>query len=287
MTTTVMRNSIVGDDWIRQTAKSVPIQRIINPNTGQPTDDFLTGPVRLSFENIFVPQKNDGGNDVYGATLLFTPFADFTPLNDEYNRIAMSKFPENFNNQNGQFYGLHSPFHYQDEKAMKYGGYTPGLVYFTASSTFKPSVVDIRLNPIVDPSKVYAGVWAIGTVRGYDYSNKKKGVGFGLQSLMIIGDDTKLGGEGPDPRTLYAGINISAPIVRPDMAAQMGGAPGAVPGVPGFSSPAGAPVGNVAPPTPAPHANVPLPGGTPAGGFGAAPATSYPSNPNDISSFLK
>ena len=35
MTTTVMKDSIVGDQWLYQCATNVPVQRIINPDTGE------------------------------------------------------------------------------------------------------------------------------------------------------------------------------------------------------------------------------------------------------------
>lgn len=235
-----MRDSIVGDAWIQQTAAAVPIQRIFKD--GVPTGDILTGPVRLTFENLFtLPQATATmQNPKYGASLLFTPFADFGIMYEEYYKVAAAMFSTHYDAPTQQYVGLHSPFRQQTEK-LKFQGFTPNLVFTAATSKFKPPVVDSRGNPIVDQSKVYPGVWAICSVNAYGYNDpRKKGIAFGLQSVMIIGDDTRLGGGPADPKQQFAGVNVAAPIVRPDMAQHMPqgqnptppGMGGAIPGMP-------------------------------------------------------
>lgn len=245
MTTTVMRDSIVGDAWIQQTAANVPIQRIIGAD-GQPTGDILTGPVRLAFcDSIFNPESKDD----FSVAMLFTPYADFRVLYEEYYAWCGREFPSHYDAGTQQYHGLHSPFKSQDEK-LKFGGFTPGLAYMNSGSQFKPPVCDSRYNPIVDPSRLYAGVWAICAVKPYPFGKAgktkdgqpmKKGIGFGLQSIMLIGDDTKFGGGAPDVKQMYAGVNVTAPIVRPDIGGGMptGGAPAPAAGIPGYTAPGG------------------------------------------------
>lgn len=235
MTTTIVRDSIVGDQWIEQVATSVPIQWVYDEKTGEPNGDILTGPVRLAFDNLFVlPQATaTSQNPKYGATLLFTPYADLTILNDAYYDVCAQTFPEYWDAQEQDYLGLHSPFHDQRDKASKYGGFTPGCTYLNATSKFKPPVVDARMNPIVDQSKVFPGVWAICSINVYGYGKNppqpKKGVAFGLQNVMIIGEDTKFGGGAADPTKTFKGINVRSPIVRPD---QLRGLPNANAGQP-------------------------------------------------------
>jgi len=306
MTTTVMRDSIVGDTWIQQTAAAVPVQRIVDQATGNFNGDIRTGPVRLAFDNLFqppAPKPNQQSAPKFGATLLFTPWADFTIFQEEYYKLCGQQFPEYYDTGSGQYYGLHSPFLQQAEK-VKHGGFTPGLICMNCTSKYKPPIVDARMNPIVDTSKVYPGVWAICTLRAYGYGKNppqpKKGVAFGLQSVMIIGDDTKFGGGAPDPRKQYAGVNVAAPVVRPDFAnIPVGGAPAPAPGIPGYTAPGGgvpqmpgvthAPIpqqhytpgqGFTQPPAGVPTASAPLPGAY------APTATTYPTNPDDDMSFL-
>ncbi|RTL04953.1 DUF2815 family protein [Candidatus Dependentiae bacterium] len=244
MTTTLVRDSIVGDAWIQQAMAACPPQRILDPNTGQPTGDILTGPVRIAFESLFrLPEKRPDMNEPkYGAHLLFPPNVDFTIFQEEYYKLCGQVFPEHYNN--GQYHGLHSPFRDQAEK-MKFGGFTPGCIFFNSTSKFKPPVVDARFNPIVDESKIYPGVWVVASVRPYSYGKQppkpKKGVAFGLQSVMLLGEDTKFGQSGPDAKQQFAGINIAAPVNRPDFSKGMpsGQAPAPAAAIPGYTQPGG------------------------------------------------
>ena len=264
MSTTLVKDSIVGDDWIRQTMANVPIQKIIDPATGNWNGDFLTGPVRLAFcDALFelpAPKPN-AQNPKYGAMALFVPGADFTLLYEEYYRQCGIHFPEYY--VNGQYHGLHSPFRDQAEK-MKFGGFTPGGVFMTLTSKFKPPVVDARMNPITDKSKAHPGAWAILAINAYCYGKNppqpKKGIAFGLQSVMIIGDDTNLAGGGPDTKKQFAGVNVAAPVVRPGVAAGMpSAAPAPAAGIPGYTAPGGGvPTPAAAPVVPQQHWTPPV-----------------------------
>lgn len=259
MTTKMMRDSIVGDDWILQTMRNAPVQRLIDPATGNFNGDILTGPVRLAFDNLFeLPPANDTNkNPKYGAHILFPPGQDFTIFYEEYYKACGQFFPEYYDAQTQQYHGLHSPFRDQAEK-IKFGGYTPGAVFMNVTSKYKPPVCDIRMNPIVDRNKVYPGVWAICVVNAYDFGKNppqpKKGINFGLQSVMIIGDDTKFGNQGPDVKAHYKGVNVSAPIVRPGVGAGMAGmspaAPAPAAAIPGYTAPGGGVARPGAPVTP-------------------------------------
>lgn len=308
MTTTIVRDSIVGDDWITRTMQSVPIQRVINQTTGEPTGDILTGPVRLAFCNLFeLPPKQQGqqSEPKYGSAILFPPGADLTIMYEEYYKACGQTFPDYYDAGTQQYHGLNSPFRDQAEK-LKFGGFTPGGVFMTCTSKYKPPITDTRHNPIVDPNKVYPGVWAICSINAYTYGKNppqpKKGVAFGLQSVMIIGDDTQFGGGAPDPKETFAGVNVTAPIVRPDMAQGMGQgsnphAPAPAAGIPGYTQPGGgvapqqarppAAPGGVTPPagfTPPATAPTASPqSGMPPGQPSAPPATTSPSDDEDMS----
>lgn len=276
MTTTIIRDSIVGDQWIQQTAAAVPVQRVIDQKTGQPTGDILTGPVRLAFDTLFkLPQPTAQiQNPKYGASLLFTPLADFRIFYEEYNNVCQREFADHYNAQTGQYYGLHSPFRDQAEK-MKFGGFTAGCVFMTCTSKFKPGVVDTMGNPVLDESKVYPGVWAICSVSPYAFKDpRKKGVAFGLQSVMLIGDDTKFGGGAPDPNTTFGGVKgaIQRPVINPGALAHMPqGSQAQAPGAPqagGFMPP---PAGGTYAPQPGmPPAQMQQPGmpGMPGAAYG-------------------
>lgn len=240
-----MKDSQMTDDWLRRVVEA-------NPITVLPSGYIRTCPVRLAFPALFQPFKSKKGDDPgkkpsYGAALLFPPGAE-AGIRDVFYaawlKEAQRAFPKNFGTD-GQPFGLHWPFHPAAEKQNQ-NGYTPGLYYLDSSSQFKPPVVDTAMNPIVDESRVYPGVWAFVSLNVYTYNNKKTGVGFGIQSVMLIADDTKLYTAGGDPNKDFAGVSVDSSF---NPSAAFGAAPG-----PG----AGSPPGMVLPPSaPVPVARPP------------------------------
>lgn len=285
-----MKDSIVGDAWIKQACDAIPVQYVFD-DKGEQTTNFLTGPVRLAWPNIFeLPKPSPTQqNPKYGASVLFTPYVDWTIFTAEYNRILAETFASYYNPSDGQYYGLHSPFRQQAEKAARFKGFTTGLTFITATSKFKPPVVDTQFNPIFDPARIYPGVWACLAINAYAYGvnppQPKKGVGFGIQSVMILGDDMMFGGGAADPKQQFARAQGAPPsVVRPDMTQMgrvagggapsapgmppMGGSPGPLP--PAAPYPAAAPSPNAPfpPPAPGPHGTAtPYPTETPEQAF--------------------
>jgi hypothetical protein len=203
-----MRDSTLNPQWLAE-------QMRVNPPRNKGDGFLFSGPVRLTFPNLFKPRVGkdapEGDEGKFGASLLFPLGTNFQVFHDAWLAAAKEAFPRNF--VNGQATGLHVPFHDQAEKTVGVKplmGYTPGAVFFNTSSKFKPAVVDMNMNPIVDESRVYPGVWAFVTLNVYKYSNRKTGIGFGMQNVMIIADDTRLGGGGSDPAKDFAGITITA-----------------------------------------------------------------------------
>ncbi len=173
-----------------------------------PTGEIRTCPVRLSFPFFFEkqPPMEAGQSAKWATTLLFPPGADLSLLYQEAQAVALAKWPTAFQPGGPT---LANPFRDQGEKANR-EGYVPGAIFITASSErMQPPVVHVSnpALPIIDKSKVYPGVWALVTLRAFDYDKKvKKGVSWGLQSAMILADDKSLGGGTVDPVAQYAGV---------------------------------------------------------------------------------
>ena len=54
-------------------------------------------------------------------------------------------------------------------------------------------MVDAQVQPIIDPTQVYSGMWANVNVTFFAYNNAgKKGIGCGLNGVQKIRDDTPL-----------------------------------------------------------------------------------------------
>lgn len=214
-----MKDSNMTPEWVAaQWAK--------NPCVKMSNGDVRTGPVRLSFPNILKPSKPsqmkpDGG---YGAVLLFPLGVDLSVLIQERNAVAADKWP-----QAGKPGGpkLFNPIRDQDldgkgqpGESDRYAGYEKGAMRIGANANQKVPCVDQRLAPIVDEAKVYPGVWAICTLRCYTFENTgNKGPTFGLQAVMIVADDTNIGGTGvANPNEAFAGVSVEAGDINPDAA---------------------------------------------------------------------
>lgn len=68
-------------------------------------------------------------------------------------------------------------------------------MFFNASSTTPPGIVDAQRNAILDKSAVYSGCYARINVDVFPYdSNGNKGIGIGLNHIQFIADGDPLGG---------------------------------------------------------------------------------------------
>ena len=77
---------------------------------------------------------------------------------------------------------------------MPFGEECRGHWVFTASSKQAPQVVDLNLNPIINQTEVYSGMYARVSINFFAYnSNGKKGIGCGLGNVQKVEDGEPLG----------------------------------------------------------------------------------------------
>lgn len=150
---------------------------------------------RLSFPVVFQPRLNDlNGKMEFSVVALFPKGADLT----EMKAAAQAAVTEKWGSDPAKWPNpMKSPFRDQGEggRADKYSGYEAGATFVTLKSQNRPGVVDVNVKAIIDPSKVYAGAWAIAHVNAYAYDQKgNRGVSFGLEHLQIVKDDEALDG---------------------------------------------------------------------------------------------
>lgn len=68
--------------------------------------------------------------------------------------------------------------------------------FVNANSATAPGVVDSNLNPIIERSEVYSGVYGRASINFYAFnSNGNKGIACGLNNLQKIRDGESLGGK--------------------------------------------------------------------------------------------
>jgi hypothetical protein len=146
---------------------------------------------RISFPALFQPKLNElNGNMEYSCVALFPKDADLSELKQAAEAAVVDKWGSDSSKWPKP---LKSPFRDQGEK--EYSGYESGAVFMTLKSKNKPGIVDANVKSIIDPSKVYAGVWALAHVNAFAYDQKgNRGVSFGLEHIQIVKDDEPLDG---------------------------------------------------------------------------------------------
>ena len=154
-----------------------------------------TPQARLSFPHLFTAELNDlSGKMEYSTVALFPKGADLSEMKAAAQAAVVAKWgsdPAKWPSP------LKSPFRDQGEggRADKYSGYEAGATFVTFKSQNRPGVVDVNVKAVIDPSRVYAGVWAIIHTNCYAYDNKgNRGVAFGLEHVQVIKDDEPLDG---------------------------------------------------------------------------------------------
>ena len=159
----------------------------------------VTGKVRFSYANIFEAKpQGDGGEPKYSITLLL-PKSDTATMGKI--KAAMAEAREAFCKKNGAsalpanpINPLHDGDGTKPSTGEPYGPECKGCYVMSLSSKQKPIIVDAFRNEITDPNEVYSGCYGRAAINFYGYSNKKKGIGAGLQSIQKLHDGEPLGG---------------------------------------------------------------------------------------------
>lgn len=157
---------------------------------------FTTSLVRLSYVSVFQPRETPQGTKKYSVTCLL-------PKSDKagYDALMKAICEEYQANKDTVLKGIAKPkipVHDGDgttSTGAEFGPECKGHWVFTASAneTFPPSVVDQRVQPIMNQTDVYSGCWGHVAISIYAYNNQSKGIGFGLNGIQKVKDDEALG----------------------------------------------------------------------------------------------
>jgi hypothetical protein len=163
-----------------------------------------TGEARLSYVHLLQPYAREAGQkERYGVTVL-VPKADVATKQriDAAIEAAMQDGAARL--WSGKRYTIHPLWDGDGLNAsgQPFGPECKGHWVFTAGADpqYKPRVVDANLQDILDPTKIYSGVYGRVGIDVYPYNNpNKKGVGFGLVNVQILHDGEPLGGGSVSP----------------------------------------------------------------------------------------
>lgn len=160
---------------------------------------LVTGKVRISYEHLLKPYSNQPGQEEkYSATLLI-------PKSDIATKAAIDAAIRDAIEAgvSGKWNGVRppqppTPLHDGDglrQSGEAYGPECKGCWVMTASSKLKQELVDANLQPILDATAVYSGMYARVSVNFFAYNSAgKKGIGCGLGPVQKLADGEALGG---------------------------------------------------------------------------------------------
>lgn len=162
---------------------------------------IITGKARLSFPHLFEPWAAKQSDPPKYSTMVLIPKSDTATI--EKMRAAEEEIKATKSAVWGGKVPKHlkSSLHDGDVETEKYDPEDwperHGHFYITPNSNvqYKPGVVDRALNPILDRSEVYSGVYAKVSMTAFAYNTSGNlGIGFGLNNVQILGGGENLGG---------------------------------------------------------------------------------------------
>lgn len=157
--------------------------------------------VRLSYVNVFKPYSNNPDLPPKYSTTILLPKSDLSSkqrLDAAIQAAAQKGLNEKWNGVMPPV--VANPIHDGDgvkQDGTPFGDECKGCWVFTASANAdrQPQIVDQNVQPILNQSEIYSGVYANVAINVFPYLHTgKKGVGFGLTHIQKVRDGEVLGG---------------------------------------------------------------------------------------------
>ncbi len=160
----------------------------------------VTGQVRLSYANLFTPRAHQNGGDPRYSTTILVPKSDVATkqrIDAAITEAVEMGISSKWNGVRPPIIAI--PVYDGDGRrpsdGMPFGDECKGHWVFTASSKNAPQVVDQQLNPVINQSDVYSGMYARVSCDFFPYAvSGKKGIGVGLGNVQKVADGEPLGG---------------------------------------------------------------------------------------------
>lgn len=155
----------------------------------------ITGKVRFSFCNIWVPKSINGGDEKYSVSLVISKTDKETlgKINGaikEAEKVGIAKYGAKFTSGAG----FKRPLRDGDIDRSDDDNYA-NCYFVNANSATKPGVVDKNRDTILDSTEVYSGCYGRVSLSFYPFNtNGNRGIACGLQNLQKLADGEPLGG---------------------------------------------------------------------------------------------
>lgn len=160
--------------------------------TNQKETKVVTGVVRLSYANVWEPKSINGGEEKYSVSLII-PKSDKKTIDainaavDAAIKEGVGKFGGKIPNRAALKLPLRDGDTEREDEAYK------DSFFVNANSTTPPQIVDSKVQPILDRSEVYSGVYARVSITFYAFnSNGNRGIACGLGNIQKVRDGEPL-----------------------------------------------------------------------------------------------
>jgi len=160
---------------------------------------IVTGTCRASYCHLTQPKRNASGEPRYSVTLLLPKSDVATKQMIDYaiEAAAQNGMARLWNGQRPPM--LPTPLYDGDgvrpSDGAPFSEEYRGHWVFTASGKQQPSIVDINLQPILQPTDIYSGMYIRAGVTFFSYFQQgKRGIGCALDNVQKLADGEPLGG---------------------------------------------------------------------------------------------
>lgn len=155
---------------------------------------LVTGKVRLSFVNAFVPSGMAGAEPKYSVQILI-PKTDKVTL-DKIQKAIDEAISEGTKKWGGKVPPrLKMPLRDGDEEKPDVAAYK-GMMFMSCSSKQKPNVVDAQVQPILDATELYSGCYGRVSINMYAFDvSGNRGIACGLNNIQKLADGESLAGK--------------------------------------------------------------------------------------------
>ena len=169
--------------------------------------------VRLSYVNVFKPYSNNPDLPPKYSTTVLLPKSDLNSkqrLDAAIQAAAQKGLNEKWNGVMPPV--VANPIHDGDgvrQDGTPFADECKGCWVFTVSANAdrQPQIVDQNVQPILNQSEIYSGVYANVAINVFPYMHTgKKGVGFGLTHIQKVRDGEVLGGAPVSADKLFAAL---------------------------------------------------------------------------------
>lgn len=154
---------------------------------------------RWSYANVWDPKSINGGKPKYSVSLIINK-SDTVTI-EKIKSAIQAAYEEGESKLKGNakvcpaLDAIKTPLRDGDKERPGDAAYQ-NAYFINANSATAPGIVDANLQPIIDRSEVYSGVYGRASINFYAFnSNGNRGIACGLNNLQKIRDGEPLGGK--------------------------------------------------------------------------------------------